>query len=179
MKLKALQVGPIGTNCYYLLDEKTNKAAIIDPEDAPKAATYNFYCTGILADGRELPKITLKVGVGSTLPKVKLKATTLNLNTQLTGTEVASTSVTVTGAAGYELAGFEADDLIGTISRRCEAEDWDCVIVTGDRDSLQLIDDHVSVKLVVSRMGQTSAADSVLVSQDLLANYGVRQKRVG
>ena len=33
MKLKALQVGPIGTNCYFLLDEKTNKAAIIDPGD--------------------------------------------------------------------------------------------------------------------------------------------------
>ena len=33
MKLKALQVGPIGTNCYFLLDEKTNKAAIVDPGD--------------------------------------------------------------------------------------------------------------------------------------------------
>ena len=33
MKLKALQVGPIGTNCYLLIDEKTNKAAIVDPGD--------------------------------------------------------------------------------------------------------------------------------------------------
>ena len=40
----------------------------------------------------------------------------------------------------YELTGYEADDLIGTISRRCEAAGWDCVIVTGDKDSLQLID---------------------------------------
>ena len=31
----------------------------------------------------------------------------------------------------YELAGWEADDLIGTISRRCEADGWDCVVVTG------------------------------------------------
>ncbi|MBQ6205596.1 MAG: DNA polymerase I, partial [Oscillospiraceae bacterium] len=51
----------------------------------------------------------------------------------------------------YELAGFEADDLLGTIARRCEASGWDCVIVTGDRDSLQLITDRVSVQLVSTR----------------------------
>lgn len=82
-------------------------AEIIDPEDAPKAATYSFYCIGTLANGQELAKVTLKVGVGSTAPKVKLKTTTLNLNTQLTGVEVASTAVTLTGAEGYELTGFE------------------------------------------------------------------------
>ena len=32
----------------------------------------------------------------------------------------------------YELAGYEADDLIGTISRKCESAGWACVIVTGD-----------------------------------------------
>ena len=59
----------------------------------------------------------------------------------------------------YELAGYEADDLIGTISRRCEAEEWDCVIVTGDKDSLQLITDRTTVKLVSTRMGQTTTKD--------------------
>lgn len=59
----------------------------------------------------------------------------------------------------YELDGWEADDLIGTISRRCEAAGWDCDIATGDKDSLQLITDHTTVKLVVSRMGQTSWTD--------------------
>ncbi|MBQ3532507.1 MAG: DNA polymerase I [Oscillospiraceae bacterium] len=59
----------------------------------------------------------------------------------------------------YELAGYEADDLIGTISRKCEAAGWDCVIVTGDKDSLQLITDHTTVKLVSTRMGQTTTRD--------------------
>ncbi len=59
----------------------------------------------------------------------------------------------------YELAGYEADDLIGTISRRCEAEGWDCVVVTGDKDSLQLITGHTKVKLVSTRMGQTTTRD--------------------
>ena len=56
----------------------------------------------------------------------------------------------------YECQGWEADDVIGTVGRICGEKDWDCVIATGDRDSLQLIDDHVHVKLVVSRMGNTT-----------------------
>lgn len=59
----------------------------------------------------------------------------------------------------YELTGYEADDLIGTISRKCEADGWDCVVVTGDKDSLQLITDHTKVKLVSTRMGQTTTKD--------------------
>ncbi len=59
----------------------------------------------------------------------------------------------------YELTGYEADDLIGTISRKCEAAGWDCVIVTGDKDSLQLITDRTKVKLVSTRMGQTTTKD--------------------
>ena len=59
----------------------------------------------------------------------------------------------------YELEGWEADDLIGTISRKCEAAGWDCVVVTGDKDSLQLITDHTKVKLVSTRMGQTTTKD--------------------
>ena len=59
----------------------------------------------------------------------------------------------------YELTGYEADDLIGTISRKCEAAGWDCVIVTGDKDSLQLITGRTKVKLVSTRMGQTTTKD--------------------
>ena len=58
----------------------------------------------------------------------------------------------------YACQGWEADDVIGTVGKICGNNDWECVIVTGDRDSLQLIDDHVRVKLVISRPGQTTAA---------------------
>ena len=57
----------------------------------------------------------------------------------------------------YECQGWEADDVIGTVSRICSNNQWECVIVTGDRDSLQLIDENVHVKLVISRPGQTTA----------------------
>ena len=55
----------------------------------------------------------------------------------------------------YELPGYEADDLIGTISRRCEQSGYECVAVTGDRDSLQLITDKTSVLLVRTKGSQT------------------------
>ena len=42
MKLKALQVGPIGTNCYLLIDETTNKAAIVDPGDEANRILTTF-----------------------------------------------------------------------------------------------------------------------------------------
>ena len=59
----------------------------------------------------------------------------------------------------YELAGWEADDLLGTISRKCESAGWECVVVTGDKDSLQLITGATKVKLVSTRMGQTTTRD--------------------
>ena len=57
----------------------------------------------------------------------------------------------------YECQGWEADDVIGTVGKICSNNGWECVIVTGDRDSLQLIDENVRVKLVVSKAGQTTA----------------------
>ena len=70
----------------------------------------------------------------------------------------------------YELAGYEADDLIGTISRRCEAAGWDCVVATGDKDSLQLITEHTKVKLISTRMGQTTTKD--MTPESFFEAYG-------
>ena len=70
----------------------------------------------------------------------------------------------------YELAGWEADDLIGTISRKCEAVGWDCTVVTGDKDSLQLITDRTKVKLVTTRMGQTTTKD--MTAEAFREQYG-------
>ncbi|MBQ7523478.1 MAG: DNA polymerase I [Oscillospiraceae bacterium] len=55
----------------------------------------------------------------------------------------------------FELDGWEADDVIGTVGRICCEKNWSCVIATGDRDSLQLVNDCVTVRLAVSQQGQT------------------------
>ena len=57
MKVKMMQVGPIGTNCYILEDDKTNKAAVIDPGDeADKIAQV------LQTDGAEVEYILLTHG---------------------------------------------------------------------------------------------------------------------
>ena len=63
------------------------------------------------------------------------------------------------GIRRYELAGYEADDILGTAARICRERGWDCAVVTGDKDSLQLIDEHTVVCNVKSRMGQTETID--------------------
>ena len=67
------------------------------------------------------------------------------------------------GIKRYELEGFEADDILGTAAAKCEKEGWDCVIVTGDKDSLQLITEKTVVCNVKTRMGQT---DTVLYTPE-------------
>ncbi len=60
------------------------------------------------------------------------------------------------GYLGYPviaIEGWEADDILGTVSRICEEQGADCVISTGDRDSLQLIGEHTSVRLATTKMG--------------------------
>ena len=70
----------------------------------------------------------------------------------------------------FECEGWEADDILGTAGKICAASGWDCVIVTGDRDSLQLVAEHVSVKLVVTRGGQTNT--TLYTPEVFEAEYG-------
>lgn len=57
MKVKMLQVGPIGTNCYILIDDKTNKAAVIDP-----GGNADDILEALRADGLEVEYILLTHG---------------------------------------------------------------------------------------------------------------------
>ena len=60
-------------------------------------------------------------------------------------------------AMGYPIVtcpGFEADDILGTLARRCTESGCECVIATGDRDSLQLVSDTVSVRIAATKFGK-------------------------
>lgn len=63
------------------------------------------------------------------------------------------------GIMRLELEGFEADDLLGTVGKICETAGWDCRIVTGDKDSFQLISETTHVCHVKSKMGQTETKE--------------------
>lgn len=57
------------------------------------------------------------------------------------------------------MEGFEADDIIGTVASMCENKNIKCVIVTGDKDDLQLASDKTHILLTTTRMGQTTVED--------------------
>ncbi len=76
----------------------------------------------------------------------------------------------------YECQGWEADDVIGTVGKICSNQNWECVIVTGDRDSLQLIDQNVHVKLVISKPGQTTA--TLYNEEKFREEYGFAPKKL-
>ena len=55
----------------------------------------------------------------------------------------------------YEMSGWEADDLLGTIAETSHVKGWECVIVTGDKDALQLVTNFTRVRHVKTRAGKT------------------------
>ena len=63
------------------------------------------------------------------------------------------------GVYRMELEGYEADDLLGTVSRLCAEAGGQCAIATGDKDSFQLITDAVRVLHIKTRMGQTETIE--------------------
>jgi DNA polymerase-1 len=74
-----------------------------------------------------------------------------------------------------EVAGYEADDLIATLVREAKEEKLPVLVVTGDRDNLQLIDDAADVRVMMTRRGITDTAiyDEAAVQE----RYGVPPER--
>lgn len=73
--------------------------------------------------------------------------------------------------ACIEMEGYEADDLIGTVSLFCDESKVACRILTGDKDDLQLASDNTVIKLVVTRMGKTDTTD--YGAEEVKEKYGV------
>ena len=77
------------------------------------------------------------------------------------------------GCTVVEKEGFEADDILGTLSAQCKGEDM-CYIATGDRDSLQLVSDNTHVLLAATKMGK--AVTTEYDKEKLREEYGVEPK---
>lgn len=79
--------------------------------------------------------------------------------------------LTLAGYKYVECEGYEADDILGTLSASCNAKGDTCVIATGDRDSLQLVSDTTRVLLTVTKAGQPEITD--YTPQKLFEVYGL------
>lgn len=74
-----------------------------------------------------------------------------------------------------EVEGYEADDILGTVSKYCESKGIETVIVTGDRDSFQLISEKTRVKIPLTRGGKTETQEYTL--QRFVDTYGIQPKQ--
>src|SRR3989449_185455 len=74
----------------------------------------------------------------------------------------------------FEVAGFEADDVLGTMAHRAAAEGFDVLIVTGDLDVLQLIDTNIKVMITSRGISETTVYDR----EKFLARFGFDPSRL-
>ncbi|MBQ4257433.1 MAG: DNA polymerase I [Clostridia bacterium] len=80
------------------------------------------------------------------------------------------------GYKTVECEGFEADDILGTLAAACEKNDNECVIATGDRDSLQLVTEKTFVRLVTTKFGQTLT--TLYTPEKVKEDYGVTPRQM-
>lgn len=85
----------------------------------------------------------------------------------------------ILAALGYpmiECEGYEADDILGTLARSCEERGDACLIATGDRDSLQLVSDAVTVLLTTTHFGRGETAP--MTPEAVAEKYGVAPRQL-
>ena len=174
MKLLILDGNSVINRAYYGMKPLTNREGLythavygflnilerMEREEAPDAVCVSFDLPGptfrhLRYDGYKATRHGMPEELAMQMPVMKEVLDAMNIPV-------------------YECEGWEADDVIGTVGRICSENDWECVIVTGDRDSLQLIDRNVKVKLVVSRMGQTNA--TLYTEEKFREEYGFMPK---
>lgn len=76
------------------------------------------------------------------------------------------------GITIIEKEGFEADDIIGTVSAACADKKIPCTVSTGDRDSFQLVNDYVTVRLAKTK------GDIYYTPDVIMEEYGVTPKQM-
>ena len=78
------------------------------------------------------------------------------------------------GVKTIEKAGLEADDLLGTLSKKCEEQGMEVSVISGDRDLLQLATEHVKIRIPKTKQGKTEIED--YYATDVKERYQVTPK---
>jgi len=74
----------------------------------------------------------------------------------------------------FELEGYEADDIIGTLSKQAEEAEIETIVYTGDKDMLQLVSEHITVNL--TRKGITEV--EAYTPNEVMDRYGLEPKQI-
>lgn len=84
--------------------------------------------------------------------------------------------LTLLGYKLVECEGYEADDILGTLAAACTRNGDECVIATGDRDSLQLVSPTVTVRIAATKMGKPEV--TLYDEAAIMEKYGVSPKQL-
>lgn len=79
--------------------------------------------------------------------------------------------LTAMGICILEHAGWEADDILGSLAKLSERQGMEVALVSGDRDLLQIASEHTKIRIPKSKMGKTEVED--YYAADVLAKYQV------
>lgn len=156
MKLMVIDGNSILNRAFYGVRQLSNH------EGLPTNAVYGFLATLFKLQDDERPDRTVvcfdvREKTFRHLKFDSYKATRKGMPDELAAQlPIVKDVLDAMGIVRCELPGYEADDLIGTISRRADEHGDQCVVVTGDRDSLQLVGGGTTVRLVTTKMGQTT-----------------------
>ena len=75
-----------------------------------------------------------------------------------------------------EKEGYEADDVLGTLSRYGEKQGWEVTILSGDRDTFQLATDHVTIRIPRTKGGKTETEE--YNREKIIETYGIEPKQL-
>ena len=75
-----------------------------------------------------------------------------------------------------EKAGYEADDILGTLAKRGEAEGYEVTLVSGDRDLLQIASDRILIRIPKTKGGKTEIED--YHTKDVIEKYGLTPQQI-
>ena len=80
------------------------------------------------------------------------------------------------GILRLERPGYEADDILGTLAKKSEAEGMAVSLVSGDRDLLQIADDNIKVRIPKTKRTGTEIED--YNTQDVIDKYGLKPMQI-
>lgn len=149
------------------------QAAMSTRAGEPTNATYGFTRTLLsLINGDEAPDyIAVSFDVGETFRDAifdDYKATrekmpdALEIQIQRIHDVLAAFNIPI-----LEVEGYEADDVLGTVARLAAAQGVETLIVTGDKDLLQLVDENTLVQLPGGRTGEITVYDEAMVREKM------------
>ncbi|HUR26548.1 MAG TPA: 5'-3' exonuclease H3TH domain-containing protein, partial [Planctomycetota bacterium] len=169
-----------GTALAYRAHFAMARSGLSTPEGQPSGATYGFALTlrKLLEDGNPDHIAVAFDPPGETFRHKKYKeykATREKVPDELLGQlPWLRDLVRAYGITIYEVPGYEADDVIGTLTRQAEARGYDVRIVTGDKDFMQLVSPRVKLYNVFKQEALVVIEDE----QSVLAKFGTDPARV-